>query len=269
MQEIKIYVSAAEVVGAVRDSVNAKNMQAPALVRGVETALRLRLFAENNNRAPYPIENLSNVASWQFVMDRDYNDTTNYILQAVNEEITVSSVTETINATACTFTEIYIPIRDMNTVELDEWLKRDKSKSGLTGELVGYSSDGRAIFVLQIEKFSIRNRLTSAGEPTAIEEEYLNASQVRALIAGDFKNPLEYQFSADGVNAWHAVQMADDRYIRQRIANMDAEWSSAVMIGSSGYTPQRGIDYWTEADKMEIKNYCREMIENEILNTEW
>ncbi len=28
--------------------------------------------------------------------------------------------------------------------------------------------------------------------------------------------------------------------------------------GDSGYTPQRGTDYWTEADKAEIKNYIDE-----------
>ena len=242
MQEIKIYVSAAEVVGAVRDSVNAKNMQAPALVRGVETALRLRLFSENNSRTPYPIENLANITSWQFVMDRDYNNETNYILQAVNEDITVSTVVENINGSDCSFTEIYIPIRDMNTIELDEWLKKDKNKSGLTGELVGYSSDGRAIFVLQIEKFSIRNRLTSAGEPTAIDEDYLNASQVRALIAGDFQNPLEYQFSEDGVNDWHTVQTTADHYLRQRIANLNSEWSSAILLapGQQGDKGDKG-----------------------------
>ena len=30
--------------------------------------------------------------------------------------------------------------------------------------------------------------------------------------------------------------------------------------GEDGYTPQRGIDYWTDADKAEIKGYVDEAI---------
>ena len=161
--------------------------------------------------------------------------------------------------------------RSIGKIAVDEWLKKDKNKSGLTGELVGYSSDGRAIFVLQIEKFSIRNRLTSAGEPTAIDEDYLNASQVRALIAGDFQNPLEYQFSENGVNDWHTVQTTADHYLRQRIANLNSEWSSAILLapgqqgapgtnGADGQTPKRGVDYWTAADVATIENYINQQI---------
>ncbi len=31
--------------------------------------------------------------------------------------------------------------------------------------------------------------------------------------------------------------------------------------GTPGYTPQRGVDYWTEADKQEIKSYVNGVIE--------
>ena len=54
MQEVKIYVSAAEAVGAVRDYANAKNASAPSLVRGIETMLKLRLFGSANDLTPYP-----------------------------------------------------------------------------------------------------------------------------------------------------------------------------------------------------------------------
>lgn len=35
--------------------------------------------------------------------------------------------------------------------------------------------------------------------------------------------------------------------------------------GNDGKTPQRGVDYWTEADKDEIKRW----VEDAILNREW
>ena len=35
--------------------------------------------------------------------------------------------------------------------------------------------------------------------------------------------------------------------------------------GTAGYSPVRGIDYWTETDKAEIKSY----VDEAILNGEW
>lgn len=182
MQEIKIYVSAAGVVGAIRDFANARSESAPSLVRGIETCLKLRLFATPDASEPYPIEQLAGVSAWKWVMDRDYSESTNYILQADNENITYSTVTENIDGTAYSYTEISIPMSQTNTEELAEWLGAEKSKPGLSGELVGYDGSGNSVFVLQLENFTVRNRLTSAGEPTPIKPEYLTEAQVRAII---------------------------------------------------------------------------------------
>lgn len=35
--------------------------------------------------------------------------------------------------------------------------------------------------------------------------------------------------------------------------------------GTDGYTPVKGTDYWTTDDKAEIKTYCKNYIDNEIL----
>ena len=40
---------------------------------------------------------------------------------------------------------------------------------------------------------------------------------------------------------------------------------SEKISGEDGYTPVRGTDYWTEADKAEIKSY----VDNAILGGEW
>lgn len=178
MQEVKIYVSAAEAVGAVRDYANAKNVSAPNLVRGIETMLKLRLFGSANDLTPYPIEQLSGISAWKFVMDADYDPASNYKIQADNANITVASVTDN----EMTYTEVSVPLIETNTEELASWLGTTKSKSGLTAELVGFDGNGDAVFVLQIENFTVRNRLLSIGDPTPIEPEYLTEAQVRALI---------------------------------------------------------------------------------------
>lgn len=40
---------------------------------------------------------------------------------------------------------------------------------------------------------------------------------------------------------------------------------SGEFDGEDGYTPVRGTDYWTDADKAEIKSY----VDDAILNGEW
>lgn len=187
MQEIKIYVAANSALGVVRDYANAKTVSAPTLVRGCEVMLRMRLFANADGDTSYPLEQLQNIVSWQFVMDDDFDSSTAYILQADNADITVKSVSEEIDELERSFTEVSIPLTKTNTVELAEWLGTQKSKSGLHGELVGFDAAGDDVFVLQIENFTFRNRITSQGDPTEIEPEYLTAAQVTALVKAEVK----------------------------------------------------------------------------------
>ena len=269
MQQFKIYVSAASAVGVVRDFVNARNEQLPALVRGVETELQLRLFASQDGYEPYPIEQLSNIASWQWVMDKDFNEETAYVLVADNANIRVESVTEKVDDTEYTYTQVSIPLTNTNTVELDQWLGTESSKRGLVAELVGYDADGSSVFVLQLENFTFRNRLTSSGNPTELPTEYLTEAQVRAVITGTLQHPFEFEFSTDGTS-WHTEQTDADLYYRQRISGIGADWSTAIKLiqgtpGTNGATPQKGVDYWTDDDKAEIKAY----VDEAILNGEW
>lgn len=184
MQEIKIYVSAASSLGVIRDYANAKNVSAPTLVRGCEVMLKLRLFADSYGDEAYPVEQLQNITAWQFVMDADFDDSTAYKLQAENAEITVSTVTDVVNETERSFTEIAIPMVSVDTQELADWLGTEKSKSGMYGELVGFAPSGKDVFVLQLENFTFRNRLTSLGDPTVIDPEYMTAAQINAIVAG-------------------------------------------------------------------------------------
>lgn len=182
MQEVKIYVAASSAVGVVRDYANARNASLPSLVRGVKTCLKLRLFETTDGNSPYPIEQLRSVSAWKFVMDKDFDEETNYILQADNDNITISTATDTIIDTVYTYTEVSIPLLETNTVELDNWLHNDKSKSGLSAELCGYDANGNSVFVLQLENFTVRNRLTSAGEPTELPSNFWSEAQVRAYV---------------------------------------------------------------------------------------
>lgn len=65
---------------------------------------------------------------------------------------------------------------EMNTVDLVEWIGADRSRSGLHGELVGYDVSGAEVFILRVENLTLRNRITSLGEPMPVSSDYLTTS---------------------------------------------------------------------------------------------
>lgn len=185
MQNIIFYVAADSTLGTVKDFMNAKKLAAPAMIRGVACCLKMRLFADSSGIEPYPMDELQNIASWKWVMDKDFNESTNYKLIADHGAITVEQVDVEIEGELITYTEIMIPMPEMNTAEIVAYLNAEESKSDLHGELVGYGSEGESVFVLQVKNFTIRNRISSLGNPTNLPSEYLTEAQVKALIAGE------------------------------------------------------------------------------------
>lgn len=249
MQNITMYVVASSTLGAVRDFANAIWMSPPTFTRGFPATLNLRLFSEFDDGTPYDISALSNVASWQAVFDRDFNQSTTPILVADNENIFAHEVTETINGTEYTFTEIQIPIPEMNTEQLVAWLGSDESKSGLHLELVGFDGSGEEFFGIQVKNFTMRNRIYYIGTPTVIPEDYLTAAQMRALVAAG----VVFQFSSDNTN-WHDTQESTDLYFRVRSASdAQAVWSDGIALlqgatGNDGASAYLYVAYASDAN---------------------
>lgn len=237
MQNTIFYVAAYETLGVVRDYANAKNATAPTLVRGVEACLKMRLFADRDGWEPYPISALSNIVAWSWAMDNDFNEATTYKLVGDNDKITVSEVTEIVDEEEITYTEVMIPIPNMNTEDLSTWLGTEKSKTGLHGELVGLDADGKEVFIVQVENFTIRNRISSLGIPTEIDPDYLTAGQVRALVSSG----MECEFSKDG-SEWHSQQAITDRLMHMRLRGSESgAWSDPIGL-IAGPKGERGIN---------------------------
>lgn len=231
MQEIILYATANEVLARVRDRANAKAATPPTLARGCGFRLKIRLFANAYDDTPYPLSNLANITSWAFVMDSDWDSATPFKVVADAGEITVGEVQDQYEGEVVTYTEAVVPVSETNTEELATWLGSDEGKDGLNAELIGYDGTGEEAFVLQIKGFSVRNRLGSVGDPTPIPSEYLNADQVRALIASG----AVLQFSPDGAT-WKDSQEDGDIYLRFRSASdASAAWSPAIAL-------PRGVD---------------------------
>ena len=189
MQEIIFYATANETLATVRDYANAKTVAAPTLTRSVAVRLLLRLFAESNDLTPLPISSFSNIRSWAFAMDDDFDDTTDLKIVADGASITVTEETEsstdpdTGETITRNYTQFSIPIPDMNSAALVAWLGTAESKGNLIGELTGYDGDAASVFVLQVKGFTIRNRLYGGGEPSENATEYLTIDEARAMFA--------------------------------------------------------------------------------------
>lgn len=223
MQTITLYVNAESTLGAVRDYANARSAAAPTLTRGVSACLKMRVFATAENADPYPIAELATIPTWQWVMDDDFDSTSNYILVADHAGISVQTVNETINEMEYTFTEFTIPLSQMNTEELNELLGKQEQVATLNGELVGSDANGNEVFVLQVKGFTVRNRISSTGNPTEIAAEYLNEAQVRALCSAGL-DLIFAETASETAADWHTPQMETDNYFRLRLKGDSRIW---------------------------------------------
>ena len=123
MQDIVFYVAANETLGLVRDYANMHRADAPVLTIGVAACLRMRLFADINVSTPYPVTSFSGITDWRWSMDVDFDRSTACKLVADEGGISVHTVTDTVNGETRSFTEVVIPISNMNTQELAAWLQ--------------------------------------------------------------------------------------------------------------------------------------------------
>ena len=188
MQKITIYAAANETLAAVRDSANARPASAPIFTRDVEVELHLRLFANPNEPERYILP--SGIMSWGWYMDTDFDTTTAFKIVGDNADISVTEQEQTSTTDPDTgevvidygYTDIKIPISNMNSEALVAWLGTQKSQGALIGELCGYDATGDSVFVLQIEGFTVRNRISESGMPSEDFENYLTIDQARALF---------------------------------------------------------------------------------------
>ena len=244
MQDIVFYAAANETLGQVRDYSNMRSAEAPLLTLGVAVCLRMRLFAAVEVPTPYPVASFSNIADWQWSMDADFDRSTACKLVADEGNISVQTVTDTVNGETMNFTEFVIPISNMNTEELSAWLGNEKMKSGLTGELVGYDSEGYASFVLQIENFKVRNRVSGLSDPTALDQEIITRSQAEQIIQTTVSSSLATkQDKLTAANGGTGISVTSGGIIS--VSNIPQSavdgLTTAITNGASAYVHSSGV----------------------------
>lgn len=247
MQDIVFYVAAKETLGKVRDYSNMRNSDAPLLTLGVAVCLRMRLFDDIEVSTPYPLASFNGITDWQWSMDDDFNRNTACTLVADAGGVSVHSVTDTVNGETMNFTEFVIQISNMNTEKLAAWLGSEGTKSGLTGELVGYDNGGHAVFVLQIENFSVRNRVAGLGDPTALDQEIVTRTQAEQMIqtavsasASTKQDKLNSGNAGTGISISSAGVISTDNVPQSAVTGLESALSGKQNILSTGF--------WIEID---------------------
>ena len=146
----------------------------------------------------------------------------------------------------------------MNTEELNAVLGTAESIATLNGELVGFDGSGAEVFVLQVKGFTVRNRISSTGNPTEIPGEYLNEAQVRALCSTGLDMIFATTASETAAD-WHTVQTTADKYLRVRLKGdsriwtagsaADAGWSDCMglLVGATGAPGADGRTWYCHA----------------------
>lgn len=190
MQDLIAYVDCSATLGVCRDIYGVKSVEAPTIIRGGRYMLRLRLFGAAGSNTAYPLTALNAVTQWEWAMDSDFDDATAHKIIGDNANITVAETTVPIDdgeTAQLTCSEVAIPLLNTNSEALTAWLGKTESLTTLHGELAGYDDDANLVFLLQIKNFTVRNRITPAGEPEPDDPEYYTAAQVRALLAAGFE----------------------------------------------------------------------------------
>ena len=233
MQKITIYAAANETLAAVRDSANARNVSAPIFTRDVEVELHLRLFANPNEPERYILPD--GIMSWGWYMDTDFDTTTAFKIVGDNADISVTEQEESHTVDPDTgevvtdygYTDIKIPISNMNSEALVAWLGTEKSQGALIGELCGYDAAGDSVFVVQIEGFTVRNRISESGMPSENVDNYLTIEQARALF-GAMESADANAFNAAVVVTGTNDEELDGMYFYRPEATFD--WYSPGVI---------------------------------------
>lgn len=126
-------------------------------------------------------------------------------------------------------------------------------------ELEAGRIDPNAIYLTPEEAIDLSGYITTEQLSSAIDDALTQAKESGEFDGAD---------GSDGTSvthSWSGTTLIVTSASGTSSADLKGEKGADGAKGEAGYTPVRGTDYWTDADKAEIKAY----VDDAILNGEW
>ena len=183
-------------------------------------------------------------SSYLFVADNNFDDDDNLMLKSYQSTVPFDQTAADSNriniegdwvdgSTAdLTLGQMSIRIYSDTTKFVEALGNKQQVTSGLYANIKQYIPGLSAPSSVAWFPFIAKNTVRDWGD---VQEVPPSGESLVPFIDAYLKQPTEYQFSVDGVN-WHLGQNDDDRYYRQRIANISADWGESVkmIVGTDG-----------------------------------
>ena len=192
-------------------------------------------------------------SSYLFVADNNFDDDDNLMLKSYQSTVPFDQTNPESNrinvagdwvdgSTAdLTLGQMSIRIYSDTTKFVEALGSKQQITSGLYANIKQYIPGLSAPSSVAWFPFIAKNTVRDWGD---VQEVPPSGESLVPFIDAYLKQPTEYQFSVDGVS-WHLGQNDDDRYYRQRVANIGVGWGESVKMivgpeGEDGVSPHIG-----------------------------
>ena len=196
-------------------------LQKPVLIYGTAPVWEICLTAGGE------VPDLSGIAAWRAAVDGDFNADTVPVCRSLGDRIDTTGLADgTVKVQLFTRTA--------------EFLAALNGKEKLPGyfELQGLNASGYAEFIIHIP-ITLRAAVdpADAETPDPVEmEQFVKRTEVEAMIS----RPLEYEYSADGVEAHEGLRDGDVYFrVRHGSSGVPSEWQK-IYYGPKGEPGQPG-----------------------------
>lgn len=241
MQKLLVYVDifTKALIDASGNFINKIN-QFPTIERGQWQVLCIQFMERKEDEYGYVSvtpHSLSQNSSYIFVADSDFDDDGALMMKSLQsatpfdasnpQSNRINIQGDWIDGGVASLKEGQLSVRiNADTVKFTEVIGKEASiDTGLYACVKQYSEGLSNPSSIAWFQFVARNTIRDWSNQ---EENPPEGALVEPFISDALKNPLEFEFAESADGEWHSEQLDTDKYYRQRIANIDATWSSAI-----------------------------------------
>lgn len=148
-------------------------------------------------------------------------------------------------------------IRDVVDEYIEENKESLKGKDGDPGPKGDPGSNGKSAYEIAVENGFAG---TEQDWLESLEGSSGKSAYELAVLDGFIGTEGEWLESLNGANGMSAYELA----VAGGFEGTEQQWLESLK-GRDGKTPEKGVDYWTESEVSDMKSYCKDYIDTELL----